>query len=117
MTDKNTNIHLFSYGTLQQANVQQALFGRQLVGKPAILTHYKLQELLITDQDVLQKSGLSTHPIATFTDNPSDQVAGMVFTVSKRELEEANRYEVDEYESKEVILQNGQKAWVYIKKT
>lgn len=54
---------LFSYGTLQQANVQLSAFGRLLNGTPDALVGFKNELVEITDPDVLAKSGERFHPI------------------------------------------------------
>ena len=41
---------LFSYGTLQQENVQIANFGRVLKGNSDVLPRYNVDQLKITDK-------------------------------------------------------------------
>ena len=55
---------LFSYGTLQFEKVQLESFGRILKGSKDSLPGYKLENLKITDKDVLSKSAQQYHPIA-----------------------------------------------------
>ena len=88
---------LFSYGTLQQENVQLATFGRTLVGSKDQLIGYQLGKIEITDDDVLAKSGKRFHPILLKTNNPTDKVAGVIFDITDDELAQADRYEVDAY--------------------
>lgn len=47
----------------------------------------------------------------------TDQVSGMVFTVSAEELLNADAYEVDDYHRIQVRLMSGETAWVYVAKT
>ena len=47
---------LFSYGTLQQADVQIELFGRRLEGEADILTGFTVGTLQITDEAVVASS-------------------------------------------------------------
>lgn len=61
---------LFSYGTLQQEDVQRATFGRLLEGAPDALVGFARQMLEIADPDVLAKSGKSFHPIVVHTADP-----------------------------------------------
>lgn len=70
---------LFSYGTLQQEEVQLATFGRKLTGTRDALVGYKLSMLRITDPHVLAISGKEFHSIVTFTGNEKDFVEGTVF--------------------------------------
>jgi gamma-glutamylcyclotransferase (GGCT)/AIG2-like uncharacterized protein YtfP len=105
--------HLFSYGTLQQAGVQMASFGRLLKGTPDALPGWKREMVEITDADVFAKSGERFHPILVRGD-ASDEVAGMLFEISDQELASADRYEVDDYKRIAVRLKSGTEAWVYV---
>ncbi|POA97972.1 UDP-N-acetylmuramate--alanine ligase [Chromobacterium sinusclupearum] len=105
---------LFSYGTLQQDNVQLATFGHLLRGRPAQLVGFKLDSLEIRDAEVVRASGKTHHPIVRLSENPQDCVAGSVFDISDEELELADRYEVDDYQRVEALLDTGERAWVYI---
>ena len=108
--------NLFSYGTLQQENVQLENFGRILEGSKNILPRYCLDEIEITDEFVLKTSKKSFHPILFFTGNEEDEVDGTVFKITSTELLKADSYEVDNYERIEVILKSGIKSWVYVSK-
>ena len=48
---------LFSYGTLQQPEVQRATFGRELTGHRDAIVGYELDYVTITDPHVLATSG------------------------------------------------------------
>ena len=52
---------LFSYGTLQQENVQLATFSRKLTGSPDVLVGYRLDEIAISDPAVVATSGKTHH--------------------------------------------------------
>ncbi|WP_410471536.1 gamma-glutamylcyclotransferase family protein [Faucicola mancuniensis] len=104
---------LFSYGTLQQENVQLATFGRLLDGQQDSLVGYVLGEIEITDPDVLQKSGKRFHPMLIKTDNADDKVAGVIFDINDNELLQADSYEVDAYKRIEAKFASGQVAWIY----
>jgi gamma-glutamylcyclotransferase (GGCT)/AIG2-like uncharacterized protein YtfP len=107
---------LFSYGTLQQENVQLATFGRLLKGAADALVGFKQELVEITDPDVLAKSGKRFHPIVSRSDNDADRVTGTVFEISAEELAAADRYEVDDYERIAVTLASGAGAWVYVQR-
>lgn len=106
--------NLFSYGTLQQENVQQDTFGRLLTGHQDVLTGYKLSWVEITDENVLASSGANQHPIISFTGDADDRVEGTVFKITAHELKQADEYEVDDYKRISVKLQSGENAWVYV---
>ena len=88
---------LFSYGTLQLEKVQLQTFGRKLIGKKDILRGFVKQVIKIKDQKVIAQSGTEEHPILSYTGNEADQVEGMIFEISRRELEQADEYEVEAY--------------------
>lgn len=104
---------LFSYGTLQQKNVQLANFGRELVGRRDILQSYIVGEVEITDERVLRESGKAIHPILRFSGNLSDEVAGTVFELTAAELAQADDYEVDAYQRVLACLKSGTECWIY----
>ena len=76
---------LFSYGTLQQDEVQMASFGRLLKGA------------------------------ADAPGGADDHVPGMVFEITAEELAAADRYEVADYKRVAAKLASGLTAWVYVK--
>jgi gamma-glutamylcyclotransferase (GGCT)/AIG2-like uncharacterized protein YtfP len=105
---------LFSYGTLQTEAVQLATFGRRLEGNPDALVGYRLTMIEVQDQDFVATSGTAHHRNLQFTGNAADLVEGMVFTVAKKELEQADAYEPVEYKRVLVQLRSGANAWVYV---
>jgi gamma-glutamylcyclotransferase (GGCT)/AIG2-like uncharacterized protein YtfP len=107
---------LFSYGTLQQENVQFATFGRVLSGVPDALVGFKQGFVEITDPDVLAKSGKRFHPIVIQSGDDADRVAGTVFEITAAELAAADEYEVADYERVSARLASGSTAWVYVKR-
>ena len=86
---------LFSYGTLQQENVQLATFGRKLTGSPDVLVGYRLDEIAISDPAVVATSGKTHHPMLIRTENPADEVPGVIFEITDEELAQADRYEAN----------------------
>ena len=107
-------VWLFSYGTLQDPQVQVATFGRRLAGYPDALPGYSLSTIEITDPGVIAASGQARHPIMTATGDDNDQVEGAVFEVTPAELGAADRYEAGEYRRVRVRLESGTDAWAYI---
>jgi gamma-glutamylcyclotransferase (GGCT)/AIG2-like uncharacterized protein YtfP len=105
---------LFSYGTLQQEEVQRAAFGRKLAGVRDALPGWRQELVEITDPDVLAKSGERFHPIVMLGD-AADQVKGTAFEITPAELAAADRYEVANYKRIAVTLLSGRNAWVYVK--
>jgi len=105
---------LFAYGTLRQAEVQRASFGRLLDGRPDMLAGFALFPLVITDPAVVATSGAAVRTIARFTGDAADLIPGLVFAITPAELEAADRYEVDAYARIRVRLASGIKAFVYV---
>jgi Gamma-glutamyl cyclotransferase, AIG2-like len=110
-------LHLFSFGTLQDPVVQRSVFGRELPGAPDVLRGFRIGVLTITDPEVVRLSGLSEHPLLMPSDDPTDEVHGQVLTISQDDLRAADDYEVDDYARTEVTLASGTVAWVYLDKT
>jgi len=105
---------LFSYGTLQLADVQRATFGRRLQGSPDALAGYRLEPLVIGDPDVVRLSGKPVHSIAVPTGDPADRVPGTVFELDAEELAACDAYEVADYCRVEAQLESGRRAFVYV---
>ena len=85
---------LFSYGTLQQEDVQRETFGRVLVGHADALTGFDLT-----------RSRDGRHANLAFTGRAESRVPGMVFEVTEAELVEADGYEhPDGYSRTQVTL-------------
>ncbi|HEY2624640.1 gamma-glutamylcyclotransferase family protein [Dyella sp. Tek66A03] len=106
--------HLFSYGTLQQEQVQIATFGRVLQGQTDSLVGFEQSFVAIDDADVVATSGMAHHPIIKFTGNSSHRVTGTVFEITDTELAHADTYEVAAYTRVAAALDSGIRAWVYV---
>ncbi|AWL13218.1 hypothetical protein HMF8227_02767 [Saliniradius amylolyticus] len=104
---------VFSYGTLQQSDVQEATFNRLLHGQPDVLQGYKIDSIEITDQRVIKASGKNIHPILTHTGIPEDRVAGTVFELTEEELALSDDYEVEDYQRVLAVMESGISAWIY----
>lgn len=105
---------LFSYGTLQQENVQLATFGRRLAGRPDALVGYEQAMVAIDDPQVVKTSGKTHHPIVRFTGHPEARVPGTVFEITDEELQQADQYEVSAYQRVSAPLTSGDRAWVFV---
>lgn len=105
---------LFSYGTLQLEAVQMATFGRIPESYDDSALCYTLSYVEIKDKAVLALSEQQHHPIAIYTGNPVDAVAGKVFEITMEELLRSDEYEVDDYTRVVVDLKSGGQAWMYV---
>ncbi len=108
------DVWLFSYGTLQQPEVQRATFGRLLEGRADALPGYVTSLVEIRDPEVVATSGKTHHPIVRQSGNPKDRVEGHVFRITAAELAAADAYEVDDYKRIAVRLKSGLEAFVYV---
>lgn len=105
---------LFSYGTLQQRDVQLATFGRALQGTADQLVGFQRSMVKIEDPEVVKTSGKRHHPIVQQTGIAQDRVAGTVYEVTNDELAHADDYEVSDYKRVSAPLLSGRTAWVYV---
>ena len=94
--------YLFAYGTLQQADVQRATFGRLLQGEDDALVGF-------------QRSTARGHLNAAFTGRPEDRIAGVVFEITDADLSAADQYEQRASFARIAgTLASGKQAWVYV---
>jgi len=94
--------YLFAYGTLQQADVQRATFGRLLQGEDDELVGF-------------QRSTARGHLNASFTGRPEDRIAGVVFEITDADLSSADQYEQRaSFARMAGTLASGKQAWVYV---
>jgi len=105
---------LFTYGTLQYAEVQLDTFGRLVAGEPDVLPGYTIDYVEIEDQRVVELSGASVHPVLRETGNAVDKVMGSVLHLTADEIDAADEYEVSLYRRVRVTLGSGRVAWVYV---
>jgi gamma-glutamylcyclotransferase (GGCT)/AIG2-like uncharacterized protein YtfP len=106
---------LFSYGTLQQENVQLSTFGRLLHGHKDELLGFELSYVSIEDPQVVATSGKTHHSNVTFDNRNDSRVSGTVFEITDAELAAADQYEqVAAYKRVVAMLASGKQAWVYV---
>jgi gamma-glutamylcyclotransferase (GGCT)/AIG2-like uncharacterized protein YtfP len=104
---------LFSYGTLQLADVQRSLFGRLLSGQPDELIGFEESLFEIEEPDFVTASGKAAHAIVKFNGRNESRVSGTVLEVSEDELATADKYEPAGYKRVSTTLASGKQAWVY----
>jgi len=98
--------YLFSYGTLQNGDIQKDLFHRQLTGSPDSLLEFELSK----------KKAYGKYLVISKAADSSSKVSGMAYEISIEELEQVDNYEGEQYTRVLAQLQSGKKAWVYIAK-
>jgi gamma-glutamylcyclotransferase (GGCT)/AIG2-like uncharacterized protein YtfP len=106
---------LFSYGTLQQEDVQLSTFGRLLHGQRDELPGFEQSLVPIENPQILATSGRTHHANATFNGRSDCRVSGTVFEITDDELAAADRYEeIAAYTRVGATLASGKQAWVYV---
>ena len=113
MTDEPISF-LFSYGTLRQPEVQQAVFGRELSAFADALPGFTLAWVEITDASVVAMSGSDRHPILKRSADPGDHVEGSALAIAAGDVAAADAYEVSDYRRIAVELASGRRAWAYV---
>ena len=106
---------LFSYGTLQQEDVQLAAFGRPLAGWSDELVGFAPSLVRIDDPEVVVRLGTTHHANVEFDGNDSNRVPGTVFEITDAELASADEYEAEfHYGRITAVLSSGREAWLYV---
>ena len=105
---------LFSYGTLRQAAVQQALFGRTLDEAPDALGGFRIDTIAIEEPDIVNLSGKATHLILRRDEAATAPIAGAALAIVAAELAAADVYEGHHYRRIAVTLVSGRCAFVYV---
>jgi hypothetical protein len=105
---------VFSYNTLQFADVQLDTFGRVVAGESDVLPGYTLDYAEVDDRRTSDVSGLSLQPALRATGNPLDKVVGRVLHLSADELDAADEYEAPLYRRTSATLASGRTAWIYV---
>jgi gamma-glutamylcyclotransferase (GGCT)/AIG2-like uncharacterized protein YtfP len=106
---------LFSYGTLQEEDVQLSTFGRRLIGQRDELPRFEQTLVRIGDPRVAAAIGKTHHANVEFSGNEDSRVAGMVFEITDAELASVDEYEVAFLYTRVVAtLASGREAWLYV---
>ncbi len=106
---------LFSYGTLQQENVQLSTFGRRLNGQSDELVGCEQSLVRIEDPQVAATLGKTHHANVKFNGNEDSRVSGMMFEITDAELAGVDEYEAALlYKRVAARLASGRQAWVYV---
>ena len=106
---------LFSYGTLQQEEVQISTFGRKLDGEKDLLTGYEPSLVKIEDPAVAERLKKTHHDNVRNTGDDWSSVQGTVFELTDDELSKADTFESQyNYRRVTVPLASGKEAWVFV---
>ncbi|WP_082960091.1 DUF4286 family protein [Maribacter hydrothermalis] len=98
--------YLFTYGTLQEKEVQLGVFSRLLNGNEDELPQYEISDTKV--------AGL--YPTLQHTGKEENRIKGQVYALTHQELQKADVYEGEAYERILIKLTSGKNAWAYIAK-
>jgi gamma-glutamylcyclotransferase (GGCT)/AIG2-like uncharacterized protein YtfP len=106
---------LFSYGSLQQEEVQVSTFGRKLDGQKDLLIGYEPSLVKIADPEVAKRLKKLHHDNVAKTGDDWSNVQGTVFEVTDEELAKSDAFEAQfGYSRVSVPLASEKEAWVYV---
>ena len=106
---------LFSYGTLQDEEIQLSTFGRRLRGERDELPGFEAARVPIAGAQGGPAGGRTHHANAAFTGLPASRIGGTVFEVTASELAAADEFERPAgYKRIAVRLASARRAWVYV---
>jgi gamma-glutamylcyclotransferase (GGCT)/AIG2-like uncharacterized protein YtfP len=106
---------VFSYGTLQEADVQQSIYGRALQARRDELKGAESRIVTLSDPLAVATTGRARHTNLEFTSGSDSKVSGSVLEMTDADLAKTDSYELlAGYKRIEVVLVSGTKAWAYI---
>jgi gamma-glutamylcyclotransferase (GGCT)/AIG2-like uncharacterized protein YtfP len=106
---------LFSYGTLQQDDVQRSTFGRPLQGTKDELVGFARSSVPIEDAQVAAAGGQTHYASVVFNSRAESRVGGTLFEITDADLAAADRYEQPaDYRRVSLMLASEKPAWVYV---
>ncbi len=97
---------VFAYGTLMDPEIRKSIIGKHCKSKNGSLTGYRLDEIILDGNN---------YPIIIKDSIVKKPLHGVTFKVNDFELKILDRYESNAYVREKVVLQSGEKAWVYVK--
>lgn len=103
---KGKKIKLFSYGTIQNPDVQKQLFGCELLPATATIKGYKV----VCD---LKIEGVIYPRLST---DPNGTVSGSIYELNEAQLNILDEYETNAYCRKSIVTNNGITVQVFFKK-
>jgi hypothetical protein len=107
---------VFSFGTLRDAAVQEALLGRRLSSSADALVGYRVGRVRISDPAAIAASGADVHPALVQTGRLADVVEGELLELTDDELSVVHRYEEVSFMPINVETRGGRTAIAYCPK-
>ena len=97
---------VFVYGTLRDGAVRKTILGFNPFSKPASIKGFTMSSILLE---------AISYPIIIEDPLSNEIIEGEYFEVDQEGIDNLDWYESTAYNRKEVYLENGIRAWVYIK--
>ncbi len=110
------NERLFTFGTLQDPDIQRAVFGTVIEGTKDVLEGYIIDHIEYREQDDNLLSGPRRYLAIEPSENSSEFIPGIVIELTEDQLDRADAYEGPAYARIKVVLASGRMSWVYVKK-
>jgi gamma-glutamylcyclotransferase (GGCT)/AIG2-like uncharacterized protein YtfP len=95
---------VFVYGTLRNGNVRKTVLGFNPYAQKSSLRGFKMSSI--------ELEGIN-YPIIIEDPLSAELIEGEYFEVDQTGMDNLDWYESTAYSRKEVVLENGLKAWVY----
>jgi gamma-glutamylcyclotransferase (GGCT)/AIG2-like uncharacterized protein YtfP len=96
---------IFLYGTLKNSRVLRSVLGRSVPSTVTVLDGYKKTNLLVNGE---------RYPL--IIPDPNSQVGGLLVEITESDLKELDQYGANINKQRQrIVLNNGIKAWVYLK--
>lgn len=105
---------LFTYGSLQDPQVQLDVVGRRLTGSDDVLGGFTVDYVEIIDPRAEAASARTVQPALRETGHHLDNVTGTVLAVDDDELDACDEYQAPLYRRVRVTLRSGRHAWAYV---
>lgn len=105
---------LFTYSTLQHADVQLDTFGRLLEAEADVLPGYTIEDADVPDSRIEDAAVKRTQPMLRATGNRLDKVVGQAARVTETELDACDEFQASLCRRVAVVLASGRPAWTYV---
>ncbi len=106
--------YLFSYGTLQNEDVQRDVLGKVLPGQADRLPFYDQSVLEVVNGGRAEASGTARYLLAHYSGRHTDVLQGTAYPVTAADLRRTDKFQGPAYKRIASVLGSGVCAWVYV---
>jgi gamma-glutamylcyclotransferase (GGCT)/AIG2-like uncharacterized protein YtfP len=97
---------VFAYGTLGDVKIRKEVLGYDTPSYPAAIEGFRTDSI---------KLGNTYYPILVENERSNVPIGGEYFMLGDTDLSKLDHYESEAYRRKLVRINNGMKAWVYLR--